>query len=71
MVAGDVAHACHAGEQAAALAPALPAPHLFLGKCFVRLGDPDRAATHYRRYLELAPDAPDAIFVRAILGKAR
>jgi tRNA A-37 threonylcarbamoyl transferase component Bud32 len=71
MLEGRVARACEVGERAATAVPPRPAIHLFLGKCYTRLGDPARARRHYRRYLELAPDAPDAVFVRAILEKAR
>ena len=67
----DVARACERGERAAALTPVLPAAHLFLGKCYIRLGDSERARGHYRRYLQLVPDAPDKMFVRAILDGAR
>jgi hypothetical protein len=33
----------------------------------MRVQDAQAARSHYRRYLELAPQAPDAVFVRAIL----
>jgi serine/threonine protein kinase len=71
LVDGDVASACQTASQAAALAPQDPGVHLFLGRCFMRLLNPARARDHYRRYLELAPDATDAFFVRAILDKGR
>jgi tRNA A-37 threonylcarbamoyl transferase component Bud32 len=69
MLDGAVVQACALGEQAATGTPAAAGPHRFLGKCYTRLGQPDRAARHYRRYLELAPDAPDRVFVRAIVGE--
>jgi Flp pilus assembly protein TadD len=71
MLEGEVARACQLGGQAATSHPALPAAQLFLGKCHIRLGDAATARQHYRRYLELAPDAPNALFVRAILEGAR
>ena len=36
-------------------------------RCLMRMGNRDGALDAYRRYLELAPTAPDAVFVRAIL----
>ena len=33
----------------------------------MRAGQPDRASENYRRYLELAPDAPDAAFIKSIV----
>jgi Protein kinase domain/Tetratricopeptide repeat len=64
---GNAAPACVLGEQVAAGAPALAEAHLLLGQCYVRLGRGEAARDHYRRYLELAPGATDAVFVRAII----
>jgi tetratricopeptide (TPR) repeat protein len=36
-------------------------------RCLMRLGNRAGSLDAYRRYLELAPNAPDALFVRAIL----
>jgi Tfp pilus assembly protein PilF len=69
LVAGDGQAACALGEQAAARAPNVPAVHRWLGKCYMRLSNPATARRHYRRYLELAPEAPDRVFVRAIVGQ--
>ena len=71
MLEGEVARACTLGEQAAAGPPTLPDAHLFLGKCYIRLGQSSLARHHYQRYLELRPDAPDAVFVRGILDRGR
>jgi tRNA A-37 threonylcarbamoyl transferase component Bud32 len=71
LMVDDVARACERGERAAALQPDLPAAQLFLGKCYIRLGDSEKARVHYRRYLQLVPDAPDKVFVRAILDGHR
>jgi hypothetical protein len=67
LMAGDGAAACAAGEQAAISAPNTAVVHRFLGKCYMRVQDQQAARRHYRRYLELVPTAPDAVFVRAIL----
>ena len=71
MLVGDVQRGCELGEEAATAMPTLPAAQRFLGQCYIRLGDSKRACPHYRRYLELAPDAPDWEFVRAILERCR
>jgi hypothetical protein len=64
---GDVAAACAKGEEARRAAPRSPAVHRFLGKCYLRAGDAARGRESYRRYLELAPDAPDAAFIKSIV----
>ena len=71
LLEGQAAGACELAEQVALQAPTLAPAHLLLGKCYVRLGEAARARSHYRRYLELAPDAPDAVFVRAMLVEAK
>jgi serine/threonine protein kinase len=69
---GHVAKACALGETAAAEAPRSAPTHAFLGRCYTRVGRLDKAQASYRAYLNLAPDAPDAAFVRAIVdGKHR
>jgi tRNA A-37 threonylcarbamoyl transferase component Bud32 len=70
MLEGSVAQACALGERAAVEMPAAAEAQLFLGKCYIRLGKPELARGHYRKYLELAPDAADRIFVRGILEGA-
>jgi Flp pilus assembly protein TadD len=64
---GEVAGACARGQDALASAPRLPAAHRFLGRCYMRAGDAARASDHYRKYLELAPQAPDAAFIKSII----
>jgi serine/threonine protein kinase len=64
---GEVASACARGEEARALAPKLPAISRFLGKCYMRAGNAPKASERYRSYLELAPDAPDAAFIKSIV----
>ncbi|MBC8132906.1 MAG: protein kinase [Deltaproteobacteria bacterium] len=68
---GEIAEACRRGEEAKEenkkAAPRLALIHKFLGKCYMRAGDPGRAKENYRRYLELAPGAPDAMFIESIV----
>jgi hypothetical protein len=71
LVAGQATAACALGERASAEAPRLPTVHRFLGKCYMRLPDAARARAHYVRYLELAPQAPDRQFVRAMVGESQ
>jgi eukaryotic-like serine/threonine-protein kinase len=72
MLAGEVARACSLVARAAAVpGRSVAGAHRFLGRCHVRLGDHEAAHRHYRRYLELAPGAPDAVFIRGILETAR
>jgi tRNA A-37 threonylcarbamoyl transferase component Bud32 len=64
---GKLGEACAAGERSAQLRAGSDA-HRFLGRCYMRLGHPARARVNYRKYLEGAESAPDASFVRAMLG---
>ena len=64
---GEVAAACALGEEARQAAPRLPAISRFLGKCYMRAGNVPKASERYRTYLELAPDAPDAAFIKSIV----
>ena len=64
---GEVANACKKGEEQKTMTPRLPSIYKFLGKCYMRAGQPDRAKDAYRRYLELAPEAPDAAFIKSIV----
>jgi serine/threonine-protein kinase len=64
---GEVPQACARGEEARQLGPRVPAISRFLGKCYMRAGNATRASERYRAYLELAPDAPDAAFIKSIV----
>jgi serine/threonine protein kinase len=64
---GRAREGCSAGERARQAAPASPAVLRFLGRCYMRTGRRSEALASYRRYLELAPTAPDAALVRSIL----
>ncbi len=64
---GEVVSACEKGEDLKRMSPQLPRVYRFLGKCYMRAGQPERARENYRRYLELAPDASDAAFIKSIV----
>ncbi len=64
---GDSGAACAKGEDAKRQGPKAPAVYKFLGKCYNRAGNAQRANENYRRYLELAPDASDGAFIRSIV----
>jgi serine/threonine-protein kinase len=67
---GRTAEACARGEMVAARAPESAATWKFLGGCFMRLGQPVRARDHYRKYLLLSPNDPDAVFIQAIVKQS-
>jgi cytochrome c-type biogenesis protein CcmH/NrfG len=69
--AGHTEEACLLGQAAAEAHPKSPAAWQFLGRCRMRHGEGEAARAAFRRYLELAPRAPDAIFVRAIVEESR
>jgi serine/threonine protein kinase len=64
---GEVRDACARGEEAKQMNPKLPAIYKFLGKCYNRAGNAGQANDNYKKYLELAPNASDAMFVKSIL----
>jgi Flp pilus assembly protein TadD len=64
---GEIAQACARGEEAKRLGPRLPAVYKFLGKCYMRAGRAHDANDNYKRYLELAPNASDAPFVKSMI----
>ncbi len=66
---GRIEEACVEGRAAARQAPAFPAAWEFLGRCYMRLGEPAEARDYYRRYLQLAPSGPKAVFIRAIVDE--
>lgn len=67
---GELAEACALARREAARRPDVAETWKFLGRCEMRLGDRARAVTAYRRYLALAPSAPDAVFVTEIVNGA-
>jgi len=53
------------------MAEKLPLKHyiqFYLGSCHLTLNDPERALTHFRRALDLAPDAEDLCSIYAFMG---
>jgi Flp pilus assembly protein TadD len=64
---GEVGEACGRGEEAKKMSPRLPAAYKFLGKCYMRAGRAQQANENYKKYLELAPNAPDAPFVKSMI----
>ena len=54
-----------------AIEPGLPDCHRSLGKLYRRLRNPQKAAVHFQRYLELAPEAADAGQIRRLLAGGR
>ena len=64
---GEVTEACARGEEAKRLAGKMPAVLKFLGKCYMRAGRTREANDNYKQYLEAAPNAPDAPFVKSML----
>ena len=64
---GEVGDACARGEEANKLAPKSPQVHKFLGKCYMRAGRTREANDNYKQYLELAPNAADAPFVKSMI----
>ncbi|PKN52816.1 MAG: hypothetical protein CVU55_06240 [Deltaproteobacteria bacterium HGW-Deltaproteobacteria-13] len=61
---GDYALAIPEFEQAARLAPDWPEVYFNLGGVQAKIGDYTSAMKNYQRYLELAPQSPDAAKVR-------
>jgi hypothetical protein len=64
---GEVGQACARGEEAKRLAGKLPAVYKFLGKCYMRAGRAREASENYAQYLDLAPNAPDAPFIKSMI----
>ena len=65
----DYKHAVREFEQAAKLAPDWPDVYFNLGSVQAKAGNYGEAMRHYKRYLELAPKAPDAAKVREEIYK--
>lgn len=63
----DYGHAVSLLEQALNLDPSLAAAHRSLGIVHAKLHDESEAMVHYKKYLEMAPQAPDAADVKKIL----
>ncbi len=68
---GEVGDACARGEEASRIAPKSAPVHKFLGKCYMRAGRTREANDNYKLYLELAPNAADAPFVKSMIRRSR
>jgi hypothetical protein len=64
---GEVGEACARGEEAKRMSAKLPAVYKFLGKCYMRAGRASQANDAYRKYLEIAPTASDAPFIKSMI----
>ena len=64
---GEVSDACARGEEAKKMGPKQPAIYKFLGKCYMRAGKAPQANENYKKYLELAPTASDAPFIKSMI----
>jgi eukaryotic-like serine/threonine-protein kinase len=64
---GEIGDACARGEEANRIAPRSAPVHKFLGKCYMRAGRTREANDNYKQYLELAPNAADAPFVKSMI----
>src|SRR4029077_5979420 len=62
---GEVRDACARGEEAKRMNPKLAPTYKFLGKCYNRAGNAGQANDNYKKYLELAPNASDAMFIKS------
>jgi serine/threonine protein kinase len=67
---GEVAEACRRGEDAKRASPKLAIVFKFLGKCYMRAGNASLAKENFRHYLELAPNASDALFIESIVKES-
>ncbi len=68
-LANDTAGAITQFEEAARLMPSNPEVQRQLARAHMRAGDVARSVAAYRRYLELAPDAPDRAVVEGIISR--
>lgn len=68
--AGKVRDATAALEQAVAVQPEHARAHYLLGLCYLNASDMAKAREHLGRFLELAPDDPEAANARSMLEYA-
>ncbi len=66
--ANNSADAVQLFEQAERFDPSHPRVQWSLGIVHARLGNGDIAVSHYKKYLALAPDAPDVSSVKRIIA---
>jgi Flp pilus assembly protein TadD len=65
--AGDIDGSLLAATRATEIDPDLPHPYRLLAQIRLGRGEPDEASAAIRRFLELAPDDPEAEVYRRIL----
>jgi Tfp pilus assembly protein PilF len=65
----DTRSARSAFESALQLDPTLPSAHRGMGMVYVLLGRNADAKSEYRKYLKLAPDAPDRDQIERLLSR--
>ncbi|MBX3274775.1 MAG: tetratricopeptide repeat protein, partial [Sandaracinaceae bacterium] len=68
MIAGDLRGAIDHLERYARANPSHAVVQQQLGRAYMRAGDVERGVAAYRRYLRLAPNAPDRAIVERILA---
>ncbi len=64
---GQYKQAIVAFNRSLELNPALAESHKYLGTCYAQTGDGEGGAKHYRKFLELQPNHPQAPQIRKIL----
>jgi Flp pilus assembly protein TadD len=64
---GEVRDACARGEEAKRMSPKMAPIYKFLGKCYMRAGNTAQANDNYKKYLDLSPNASDAMFIKSII----
>jgi serine/threonine-protein kinase len=69
MIAGDLPGALESFSRAARLMPRSAEAQKQLGRAYMRSGDVGRGTEAYRRYLSLAPDAPDRAIIERIIAQ--
>jgi len=65
----DFRGAIAAFEEAARLSPGDADVQKQLGRAYMRAGDIPRGVASYRRYLDLAPTAPDRAVIESIIAQ--
>lgn len=65
---GNTAQAIATFKKAASIRRSSPDAHLGLGESFNAAGNKNEAVKHYKKYLELKPDAEDRLEIEAILN---
>ncbi len=64
---GQLADAANTLNQCLRVDPTFAKCHMVLGSTYAKLREPELGAQHYRRFMQLAPDDPDAVRVKMLL----